>query len=399
MKIAIVSTMDEAPWGGSEELWCQMAEAALADGHQVNTLTTYWRKTPDKICRLASQGATVAFQMYLWRLPTIWHRRGQRLVNLVNRLQGKARFKSFELLRQWKPDVVCVSSGIIYEFTRHPGLTAYFESTRVPFVLVGQYVDDVRLPPWPDQAQRVCRVLERASRVVFVAQRNQHDTERHLVRRLPNAHVLRNPVNLTELNQVPWPTAQGLSLASVARLQIFAKGQDVLLEALSRPEWRSRPWTLNLYGKGPDREYLEELAEFYGISDKVCFHGQVENIRQVWAANHLLVMPSRGEGTPLVLVEAQVCGRPAVVTDVGGNVEWVEEGVTGFIADGPFRRSVGAALERAWKHREDLESMGSRAHQEAMNKIDHDPGKTLLSLVLQAASESPYDGHSSQQEV
>ena len=41
--------------------------------------------------------------------------------------------------------------------------------------------------------------------------------------------------------------------------------------------------------------------------------------------NHLLVLPSRAEGTPIALVEAMICARPAVVTDVGGNVEWLED--------------------------------------------------------------------------
>jgi glycosyltransferase involved in cell wall biosynthesis len=42
-------------------------------------------------------------------------------------------------------------------------------------------------------------------------------------------------------------------------------------------------------------------------------------------------MASSGEGKPLALTEAMLCGRPAVVTDVGGNAELVSDRVTGFV--------------------------------------------------------------------
>ena len=52
---------------------------------------------------------------------------------------------------------------------------------------------------------------------------------------------------------------------------------------------------------------------------------------------------------PLALVEAMLCGRTAVVTDVGGNAEWIEDGETGFVAEAATAKSFGAALkERGW---------------------------------------------------
>ena len=387
MNIAIVSTMDEVSWGGSEELWLRMAETALDEGCQVNTLTTFWPEVPHKLQQLEKRGARLAFQMIPRRMPNRVSRYYRMLLKLVRRVACRDRFKHFEQLTHWKPDVICVSMGAAYEFLRFPGLAAYFESTSVPFVLVAQYADDVWIPQWPKQVARVCRIFERASRVVFVSQRNQRDVERHLARRIPNAIVVQNPVDLSDVNFLPWPQTQELSLASVARLRSRAKGQDVLLEALSRPEWRDRSWKLNFYGAGPERFYFESLAELYGIRDHVCFHGHVNCIRNIWALNHLLVLSSRGEGTPLALLEAQICGRPALVTDVGGNAEWVEEGVSGFIADGPNPNSVARALERAWQHRDQWESMGWQAYEKAIRKIDRDPGKTLFSTVLAAAGE------------
>ena len=66
----------------------------------------------------------------------------------------------------------------------------------------------------------------------------------------------------------------------------------------------------------------------------------------IWAKEQILVLPSRQEGLPIALVEAMMAGRPAVVTDVGGNREVIDEGITGFIAEAPTVCAVSAALER-----------------------------------------------------
>ena len=108
----------------------------------------------------------------------------------------------------------------------------------------------------------------------------------------------------------------------------------------------------------------------------------------MWAENHLLVLPSRVESAPLALVEAMLCGRPAVVTDVGGMTEWVQEADTGYVAEAPTAQSVGAALERAWQNRARWPELGRRAHRVAIGRYDPVPGASLLQLLLEAARPS-----------
>jgi len=108
-------------------------------------------------------------------------------------------------------------------------------------------------------------------------------------------------------------------------------------------------------------------------------------VRSIWAENQLLVLPSRSEGTPLALVEAMICGRPAVVTDAGGNVEWVDEPDTGFVAAAATVRSLGAALERAWQAQGQWPEIGTRARARALRQYDPSPERTLLNLITNAA--------------
>ena len=61
------------------------------------------------------------------------------------------------------------------------------------------------------------------------------------------------------------------------------------------------------------------------------------------------------------MVEAMMCGRPAIVTDVGGNAEIVEDDVTGFLAASATEDGMDEALERAWQRRHEWHDMGRQA--------------------------------------
>jgi L-malate glycosyltransferase len=64
-----------------------------------------------------------------------------------------------------------------------------------------------------------------------------------------------------------------------------------------------------------------------------------------------------------------LCGRPAIVSDVGGNQEWISEAKTGFVAEAPATRLVRAALDRAWLARDNWNAMGREAHEIATSKL------------------------------
>jgi L-malate glycosyltransferase len=368
-RIAVVSTMAGFPWGGSEELWAEMAAAASSERVPVVASVYRWPVPPAPLAALRERGVSVL---------TRRHPRS-RLGRVARRVRSP-----FHDVAAFRPDVVCISQGGPYEFDATPGLIAFLDRARVPFVVVCQCSHDQWIPD-PGRRRRAVDFFARAARVVFVSEQNRLAVERQLAAPIPNASVARNPANLADLVPVPWPDEPGARLASVARLEVGFKGQDVLLEALAAGAWRSRDWRLSLYGAGPDREYVSALAAHYGIAGRVSLHGFVPDVRAVWARGHLMVLPSRAEGMPLAVVEAMLCGRPAVATDVGGIAEWIEDGVTGFIAEAPTARSLGAALERAWAAQKDWPAIGQAAHERAMALFDAAAGRSLLALLRSVA--------------
>lgn len=370
MRIAFVSTMDSSPWGGSEELWGATASLALDEGHDVTASVYRWHLVPPRITALRQKGAHVL------RRPRTYPYKMGRVVRRIA--------PPFQNLLASRPDIICINQGATYDSVQMPYMLDAIYRSNIPYVVVCH----LNIPSeFPDSGYRDAEdvFFDRAARVVFVSEDNRRNVERQLARSIPNAVILRNPINMTDVAPLPWIASPApIHFANVARLQVWHKGQDLLFEALNAPDLISRPWRLRLYGNGPDRQYLETLARFYGILDRVDFAGQVTDIRAIWADNHMLVLPSRAEGIPLSLVEAMLCGRPAVVTDVGGNREWIEEGRTGFIAEAPSAASINAALQRAIASESRWAAMGADAHVSALAKYDKTPDRTLLNVLLQA---------------
>ena len=87
------------------------------------------------------------------------------------------------------------------------------------------------------------------------------------------------------------------------------------------------------------------------------------------------------EGMPLALVEAMLCGRIAVVTNVGGITEWIDHNINGFIAAEANAESFNKAMQQAFDRIDDWKTIGKAAHEKAMKLYDPHAGKTLLHLI------------------
>lgn len=129
-----------------------------------------------------------------------------------------------------------------------------------------------------------------------------------------------------------------------ARLE-HQKGQDVLLDALAEVRRRGLEFVAALAGEGSLRGAYEERARSLGLTANVRFLGQVEELGPLLAAADAVVLPSRWEGMPLVLLEALARGRPVVASAVGGVPEVVTDGVHARLVPPDDARALAEALE------------------------------------------------------
>jgi glycosyltransferase involved in cell wall biosynthesis len=378
-RLVIISTMAGFPWGGSEFLWAEVADRALRDGHSVAISLSDVSSTNPAVARLREQGAVIFPRR---REPTLGARALGRLGRTLGRDKSIGRIGSnFRSVFATGPDQVLVSQGDVFDVLLHPGLQRHLMDG-VPFVTLNQLCIEARRILGAAERDMLADLFARARFNAFVSDQNRILAERQLARSIPNTIVVQNPVNLSNRATVPWPSGDAVRLACVARLDVPHKGQDVLFEVLSTSPWRDRDWTCQLYGTGAHRDYLLALARHYGIAHRIVFAGQSDDIRQVWANNHLLLMPSRREGTPLALVEAMLCGRPAVVTDVGDNAAWVSDGDTGFVAEAPTAESFGKAMDRAWEAKSRWRAMGAAAREVVSTRLSQSPGEDFLRKYL-----------------
>ncbi|MGE0347530.1 MAG: glycosyltransferase [Gemmatimonadales bacterium] len=108
-------------------------------------------------------------------------------------------------------------------------------------------------------------------------------------------------------------------LLSVGNL-VPVKGVDVLVDALASAPARQGSWQWVHIGEGAQRDELERRIRVAGIADRTTFVGRQPNaaLPEWYRAADLLVLPSRSEGVPNVLMEAMACGLPFVASAVGG---------------------------------------------------------------------------------
>lgn len=133
-------------------------------------------------------------------------------------------------------------------------------------------------------------------------------------------------------------------VGAVGRL-VPVKGMDLLIECAAEILKIRRNVSFIVVGDGPDRGKLEQEIARKRIADHVVLAGFRPDVLEIVNAFDLLVIPSRHEGIPTVLLEALALGKPVVAAAVGGIPEVVKNDVTGrLVAPGDSMGWVPAVL-------------------------------------------------------
>lgn len=155
-----------------------------------------------------------------------------------------------------------------------------------------------------------------------------------------------------------------IRLVTAGRL-IPRKRVDVILEALARLRAEGHDCTLTIFGDGPDRPRLSQLAESLGVDPAVTFAGFRPRWYEAARDHDLCIHLSDEEGFCIVVAEAMMVGLPVVASPVGGVLEYTRDGrdalhaavpaepnavarlVSGLLADAGRRSALGqTAAER-----------------------------------------------------
>ncbi|MCE2424531.1 MAG: glycosyltransferase [Pseudomonadales bacterium] len=146
----------------------------------------------------------------------------------------------------------------------------------------------------------------------------------------------------------------------------------------------SRPARLVVLGEGPQRAELIQLAATLGIARNVDFAGFKVNPFAYMSKARMVVLSSRYEGSPNVLIQAMACGTPVVSTDcASGPREILEDGRWGALIPVGDSAAMATAIVHALDHPCDRGALISRANDyDAESSID-----AYLDLITRAAKD------------
>jgi glycosyltransferase involved in cell wall biosynthesis len=154
-------------------------------------------------------------------------------------------------------------------------------------------------------------------------------------------------------------------LILVARLSAVKRG-DLFLRAVALAAAAHPEVSALIVGSGPLSAELERLAADLGLAGRVSFVGHQLDVEAWLRRARVFVLTSDSEGLSLALMEAMMCGLPAVVSDVGDLPELVEEGVNGFLVRERTPEAFADAILRLLEDPARLAAFSANARRSAL---------------------------------
>jgi glycosyltransferase involved in cell wall biosynthesis len=198
-------------------------------------------------------------------------------------------------------------------------------------------------------------------------------------------HCVFNGVTAEEFDPIP----RAPDVTDVVYVGEFKriKGADLLIDAVARLHADGKPVTLTLAGDGEEMESLRAQVQRHGLAEAVRFIGHVK-ARHGFSKGKLLVVPSRGDSMPYVVIEAAAAGIPMIAANVGGIPEIFGSHTESLFVSG----AVGAMADAIEAALEDPAASQARAKSLRERIFLHFSQKAMVEGVLAGYREA-FAGH------
>ena len=363
MKFGFYSCMSGMPWGGSEVLWQRAARLLQDENHDVTVNYKWWPTKAYPLRQLEEHGATV----WLRNEPKTWMQQKKEALKSV--FSGNGTPKGW--LESERPDAVLITLGYHPDQVR---IAAECHNLGIPYAINIQCASNFFFIH-SDRLDEYRHWYQNAKRVFFVSPENQLKLENNIALKLDNSEIVANPFNVEYDANPEWPSTEPeFRVAFVGRVHFQSKGQDLIVDVMKQDKWRDRNIKIVFYGHDQgNMKQLLELIKMHGLEKQMEFSGFSDSVEDIWKDNHALLLPSRYEGAPLVVIEAMLCNRISICTDIGRNSELMDDNESGFIAAGATIGLLDDALERAWQKREQWKELGELAGRHIRERYPEDP--------------------------
>lgn len=211
-------------------------------------------------------------------------------------------------------------------------------------------------------------------------------------RRVPHRPVLQISSGVDLPEETLWQRRRSFSkrieLIFVGRLDDAQKGVLWLPDIYQACLDRGIDAALTVVGDGPDSRELQRRLSDHGLQDKTRYLKGLtpEQVYSLLLESHILLMPSRYEGLPIVSLESQACGCVPIVSRLPGITDAaIEDGETGILVDGGDVSGFAAAVAALYKDPARWSHMSSAGHDRVHHEFSVEAmGSSYLRLVTDA---------------
>ncbi len=164
-------------------------------------------------------------------------------------------------------------------------------------------------------------------------------------------------------------------------------GVDMIARAFSLAVKENSSIRLLLLGGGSQEEKIRDILTDAGVTSFVNFVGHIgqKELPDYYQACDLYISASHSDGSSVSLMEALASGKPALVSDIPGNCEWVEPNYNGWLfSDGNIKELKDKILSAA-QNKDNISILGANARKKAEQKADWQVNFQILLKAYQTA--------------
>lgn len=246
-----------------------------------------------------------------------WPKKTTQNERARSQLRAQAVGSMVEILKSVREEPAVIITAQVWAMEiLNDALSTVGPDVRAKWSVIGQYHGSFAAAASGRDLARLVRSYSSAS--IFTAL-TQEDAAAFGRAGLNNTRAMPNPLAF-------WP--DDIAERNVSRDKILMylgrlseeKGVDLLLDAWSLVADQHPHWTLRIVGEGPQEAQLREYARDLAGSNRIEWIPATTSPQSLLLQSDLLVLPSRTEGLPLVLMEAQACAVPVVAADCSSGV-------------------------------------------------------------------------------
>jgi len=291
------------------------------------------------------------------------------------------QFKLWRLLNQLRPDIVHTRNVGALEATLPAVLAG------IPVRIHGEHGRDVDDLDGANTRRQIVRRLYKPFVHQYIAL--SQDLASYLQHKIgvPPSRIAQiyNGVDATlfhpagkNRDAVPHPDFSGpgnFVIGTVGRMQdvkdqlTLARAFVRLMQGIPEAEQRLR---LVIVGDGPLRERVRMLLAEAGVDKYAWLPGERNDVARIMRSFDLFVLPSLAEGISNTILEAMATGLPVLATDVGGNPELIQAGVTGTLVPRDDPESMARAMRAYAENAELCRRQGSEARRTVERRFGMD---------------------------